>query len=602
MLSKVLVANRGEIAVRIMRTCAELGITSVAVYSEADANAMHVRLADEAVLLGGAAATDSYLAIAKIIDAAKATGAQAIHPGYGFLAENAEFARAVEAAGLIFVGPPSAAIEAMGSKVAARELATAADVPQVPGSQGVIESAAAVVAFGNEHGYPVAIKATYGGGGRGMRTAASADAAEAAFASARQESLAAFGRDEVFLERYLSHARHVEVQILADTHGNVVWIGDRDCSVQRRHQKLIEEAPAPGLSDELRRAMGEASVRLATAVGYVGAGTVEFLVEPEFERFYFLEMNTRIQVEHPVTELTQGLDLIAEQLSVAAGNPLSFTVSGAAPRGHAIEVRINAEDTRGARFLPSPGPLSTVKAPVRAGVRWDCGYESGDEVQPYYDSLIGKLIVWAPTRERAIARLGLALEELVVDGVPTTASAAAAVINHDDFKRYAINTNWLERDIDFAAMLPAIPTAPEEGSGDAEEVLPRGEVWVGDRHYVIPYFSAQPMAGGGTNSAVASAPESERRGASRSAPRKRRGGGPADGQITSPMQGTVVKIAVGVGESVQAGELLMVLEAMKMENPIRASVSGIVESVAVTVGQVVPAGTPLVVVTAQEGA
>ena len=457
MLTKVLVANRGEIAVRIIRTCAEAGIASVAVYSEADAHALHVRLADESVLLGGAPASDSYLAIPKIIEAAKATGAQAIHPGYGFLAENTAFAAAVEDAGLIFVGPPSSAMEAMGSKIAAREVAARADVPQVPGSQGAIESAADVVAFGAEHGYPVAIKATYGGGGRGMRMVASAAEAEAAFVAAKQESAAAFGRDEVYLERYLLSARHVEVQVFADSHGSAVWIGDRDCSVQRRHQKLIEEAPAPGLSDDLRRAMGEASVRLAKQVGYVGAGTVEYLVEPDEDRFYFLEMNTRIQVEHPVTEQTQGLDLIAEQLSVAAGERLSITESGAPPRGHAVEVRVNAEDTRGAMFMPCPGPISLLQAPTRAGVRWDGGYESGDEVQPFYDSLIGKLIVWAPTRDRALDRLQLALDELVVVGVPTTVPAARVILAHKDFRRCAMHTNWLERDIDLAALLPLFP-------------------------------------------------------------------------------------------------------------------------------------------------
>jgi len=602
MLSKVLVANRGEIAVRIIRTCAELGIKSVAVYSEADEKALHVRLADEAVLLGPASATESYLAVDKIIDAAKSTGADAVHPGYGFLAENAAFARAVEDAGLIFVGPPASAIEAMGSKVAARELAAEADVPQVPGSAGAVESAAEVIAFGDEHGYPVAIKATYGGGGRGMRTVASAGDAEAALASAKQESAAAFGRDEVFLERYLSHARHVEVQIVADTHGNVVWIGDRDCSVQRRHQKLIEEAPTPGLSADLRRAMGEASVRLAETVGYVGAGTVEFLVEPEFGRFYFLEMNTRIQVEHPVTELTQGLDLIAEQLSVAAGNPLSLSASGEAPRGNAIEVRVNAEDTRGALFLPSPGPLGAVAAPSRTGVRWDGGYESGDEVQPYYDSLVGKLIVWAPTRDRAIARLELALDELVVDGVPTTVPAARAVIGHEDFRNCTVNTNWLERDIDFASMLEPLPTnaaADDDLDSDADELLPRNEVWVGDRRYVVPFFSGTPVAG---VAPAAQEPPAARSSGTRQNTRSRRGKKAAGGGITSPMQGTVAQIDVSEGQSVEAGQVLMVLEAMKMQNPIRAVVSGIVESLPVSVGQVVPAGTPLAVVTAQESA
>ncbi|MDV7085943.1 acetyl/propionyl/methylcrotonyl-CoA carboxylase subunit alpha [Rhodococcus opacus] len=593
MLSKVLVANRGEIAVRIIRTCAEAGVASVAVYSEADEKALHVRLADEAVLLGAASPSESYLAIDKIIEAAKSTGAQAVHPGYGFLAENAAFAKAVEDAGLIFIGPPSSAIEVMGSKIAARDLAAKADVPQVPGSQGTIASVADVIAFGDEHGYPVAIKATYGGGGRGMRMVASASEAESAFASAKQESAAAFGRDDVYLERYLSSARHVEVQVFADTHGSAVWIGDRDCSVQRRHQKLIEEAPAPGLSDELRRAMGEASVRLAKQVGYVGAGTVEFLVEADREAFYFLEMNTRIQVEHPVTEMTLGLDLVAEQLAVAAGEPLSITESGAVPRGHAIEVRVNAEDTRGALFMPSPGPIATVQAPTRAGVRWDGGYESGDEVQPYYDSLVGKLIVWAPTRDRALDRLTLALDELIIDGVPTTVPAARQIIAHKDFRNVAMHTNWLERDIDFASLLPPVEDLSDTDAEDTEEMLPRNEVWVGDRRYVIPFFTPAGPA------AAAPVAEPQARRASTGGPRKKRGGGAAaSGEAKSPMQGTVAQIDVEVGAQVEAGQVLMVLEAMKMQNPIRAAVNGVVESLHVEVGQVVAAGASLATVVA----
>ncbi|OLL19667.1 MULTISPECIES: acetyl/propionyl/methylcrotonyl-CoA carboxylase subunit alpha [unclassified Rhodococcus (in: high G+C Gram-positive bacteria)] len=596
MLSKVLVANRGEIAVRIIRTCTEAGIASVAVYSEADEKALHVRLADEAVLLGAAAASESYLAIDKIIEAARSTGAQAVHPGYGFLAENAAFAKAVEDAGLIFIGPPSSAIEVMGSKIAAREIAAKADVPQVPGSQGTIASAADVIAFGDEHGYPVAIKATYGGGGRGMRMVASAPDAESAFASAKQESAAAFGRDDVYLERYLSSARHVEVQVFADTHGNAVWIGDRDCSVQRRHQKLIEEAPAPGLSDELRRAMGEASVRLAKQVGYVGAGTVEFLVEADREAFYFLEMNTRIQVEHPVTEMTLGLDLVAEQLAVAAGEPLSITESGAAPRGHAIEVRVNAEDTRGALFMPSPGPIATVKAPTRAGVRWDGGYESGDEVQPYYDSLVGKLIVWAPSRDRALDRLTLALDELVIDGVPTTVPAAREIIAHKDFRNVAMHTNWLEHDIDFASMLPPVVDPDTDDDAENEEIQPRNEVWVGDRRYVIPFFS--PATAAVPGALAAEAPARRATGAS-GGPRKKRGGGAAaSGEVKSPMQGTVAQIDVEVGAQVEAGQVLMVLEAMKMQNPIRAAIAGVVESLQVKVGQVVASGAALATVVA----
>ena len=387
-----------------------------------------------------------------------------------------------------------------------------------------------MTAFGDEHGYPVAIKATYGGGGRGMRMVASAADAESAFAAAKQESLAAFGRDDVYLERYLRSARHVEVQVFADTHGNAVWIGDRDCSVQRRHQKLIEEAPAPGLSDELRRAMGEASVRLAHKVGYVGAGTVEFLVEADRDRFYFLEMNTRIQVEHPVTEMTLGLDLVAEQLAVAAGARLSITESGAAPRGHAIEVRVNAEDTRGALFMPSPGPISTVTAPTRAGVRWDGGYESGDEVQPYYDSLVGKLIVWAPTRDRALDRLALALDELVITGVPTTVPAARVIIAHPDFRALAMHTNWLEHDIDLASLLPPVedPAGADEEDQDEDEAeaqVPRDEVWVGERRYVIPFHGDGQGAAAAATATDTAAPPARRASTAAGGSRKKRGGG-----------------------------------------------------------------------------
>jgi len=595
MFSKVLIANRGEIAVRVIRTCRELGIRSVAVYSDPDAKSLHVRAADEAVLLPGTSPGETYLDIEKIIAAARTTGAEAIHPGYGFLAENATFAAAVEAAGLVFIGPPAHAIEVMGEKVAAREIAQSAEVPQVPGSASAVETVDEVLQFGGQFGYPIAIKASYGGGGRGMRTVQSADQVEDALESARREAKAAFGRGDVYLERYIENARHVEVQIFADTHGSVVWLGDRDCSVQRRHQKVIEEAPAPGLSTELRTAMGEASVRLARKVGYRGAGTVEFLVETDPERFYFLEMNTRIQVEHPVTEMTLGLDLIREQLEVASGEPLSVKQSGLAPRGHAIEVRVNAEDVTGGAFRPSPGPVIALEVPDRAGVRFDGGYEAGDEVLPYYDSLIGKLIVWAPTREHAIDRALQCMAEIDLTGVPTTLPAAAVIIDHPDFRKVAIGTRWLENSIDLASLLPSAPADTESEGVDGDEEYDHQEVWVGGRRYLVPLpatsvattaVPATSTSGGGAR------PTSSRRGA--------RGGGRktvGSGTVSSPMQGTVVKINVAEGQQVAEGEVVAVMEAMKMENPLRATVAGTVASVSARPGDVVAAGTPIVQIT-----
>jgi acetyl-CoA/propionyl-CoA carboxylase biotin carboxyl carrier protein len=594
--SSVLVANRGEIAVRIVRTCRELGIRAVAVHSEPDADALHVRLADEAAPLQGTSAAETYLDVELIVKAAVDHGCDAVHPGYGFLAENAALAEALHAAGIAFVGPPPSAIAVMGEKVAARAVARRADVPQVPGTQGAVDSADEVLEFGAEHGYPLLIKASYGGGGRGMRTVDGPEQVAEALAAAQREARGAFGRADVYVERYLPAARHVEVQIFADQVGNTVWLGDRDCSVQRRHQKVVEEAPAPGLSDGLRRRMGEASVRLAQAVGYEGAGTVEFLVEVERDAFYFLEMNTRIQVEHPVTEEVLGLDLIAEQLSVASGEPLSIRTSGPSPRGHAIEVRLNAEDVSGGEFRPSPGPVHVLDVPDRPGVRLDAGYESGDVVPPYYDSLIGKLIVWAPTRDHAIRRMLQTLDGLVVSGVPTTAPAARAVLEHPDFQAARINTLWLETTVDLSELHSA---APAEGPGPggepaADEAADRQDVWVAGRRYVIPYLGGHvgsPVAAVGPAGTATRSPRQRSAGGGRRDPRAATRG---SGTVTSPMQGTVVAVEVAEGQTVVVGELLVVMEAMKMENPVRATVAGTVRALSVTVGQVVPAGTVLV--------
>jgi acetyl-CoA/propionyl-CoA carboxylase biotin carboxyl carrier protein len=586
MFTKILIANRGEISVRVARSCRALGIESVAVYSAADAGSLHVRVADIAIDLGDGPASENYLNIPKIIEAALTSGAQAIHPGYGFLSENPEFAEAVAAAGLTFIGPSAHAITTMGGKVAARDVAIRVQVPLAPGTEGAIASAAAVEAFGAEHGYPVLVKASAGGGGRGMRRIDSEPQAKEAFDAAVREATAAFGNGEVYLERYLTHARHVEVQVFADTHGNVVYVGDRDCSVQRRHQKLIEESPAPGLSDELREAMGESAVRLAREVGYVGAGTVEFLVEDE--KFYFLEMNTRIQVEHPVTEMVHGVDLIAEQIRVAAGEKLSI-LGNLKPMGAAIEARINAEDVAEGRFLPAPGPVHVLKAPEGEGLRFDAGYESGDTVLPFYDSLIGKLIAYGPDRETAIKRLLDGLDRLQIEGLPTTAPAATTIVSHPDFQELRFSTLWLEESVDFTEAEP----------------VDRANVEVGGRFYIIPTFNDYGSAGGYGAAAPAVAADTAA-GEPAAAGRRRQARAKrevvSDGTVKAPMQGTIVKINVEPGQKVAKGDVMFVLEAMKMENPIPAPMSGVVGEIAAGIGESLAAGTLLTRVTEEAAA
>ena len=398
MFDKILIANRGEIAVRVIRAARELGITSVAVYSELDRHALHVRLADEAYALGGQSAAESYLNTPAILDAIERSGAQAVHPGYGFFSENTDFARAITSRGVTFIGPPPEAIEVMGDKISSRIAADKAGVMCVPGTTSAITSPDEVREFGQQYGYPIAIKAAYGGGGRGMKVVQDETQIGAMIESAQREAKAYFGRDEIYMERYLTWPRHVEMQIIGDTLGNVVWVGERDCSAQRRHQKLIEESPAPAFPDEVRQAMGAAAVKVAKAVGYHNAGTVEFMYQDG--EFFFLEMNTRLQVEHPVTEAVTGIDLVAEQIRVADGQPLSFGQGDIERRGHAIEIRINAENPAGGRFLPSPGKITKLVAPDGIGVRFDGGYESGDEISQYYDNLIGKLIVWGRRSHR----------------------------------------------------------------------------------------------------------------------------------------------------------------------------------------------------------
>jgi acetyl-CoA/propionyl-CoA carboxylase biotin carboxyl carrier protein len=586
--AKVLIANRGEIAVRVIRALRELGIGSVAVYSDLDRDALHVRLADEAYALGGQTAAESYLNTEKILDIIERSGAEAVHPGYGFFSENTEFARAITDRGVVFIGPPPEAIEVMGDKVSSRIAAQEAGVQGVPGTTQFLTSADEVVAFGEENGWPVAIKAAYGGGGRGMRVVQSADEAEGALESAQSEALKGFGRSECYVERYLTWPRHVEMQVFADTHGNAVWIGERDCSAQRRHQKLVEESPAPDFPDQVRQAMGAAAVKVAKACGYVNAGTVEFLYQDG--EFFFLEMNTRLQVEHPVTELVSGLDLVAEQLRVAAGEPLSFTQADvdSARRGHAIEVRINAENPAGGRFLPSPGPINKLRVPQGFGVRWDGGYEAGDEVSQYYDNLVGKLIVWATDRPAAIARMLRALDELEVEGIATTKPADIAILSHPDFAAAKHSTKWVEDTLDLSEVVS------DAGAGDASPV--DGEPKVqrdvdvevnGKRYTVKLWVSDLPVAVAAGGALAARPRRAATQGAAAAA---------GSGQVAVPMQGTIVKVLVEVGQEVEVGQPVCVLEAMKMENNINADRAGTVTEIKVAPGQSVGSGDIVVVI------
>ena len=582
MFSKILIANRGEIAVRVIRACRELGIASVAVYSELDRNALHVRLADEAYALGGETAADSYLNTSAILDAIEQSGAEAVHPGYGFYSENADFARAITDRGVTFIGPPPAAIEVMGDKISARLAAEKVGVSGVPGTTEIIQDPDEVRSFGEEHGYPVAIKAAYGGGGRGMKVVHSADEVDAALESAQREAESFFGRSECYMERYLTWPRHIEMQIIADQHGNTVWLGERDCSAQRRHQKLVEESPAPNFPDEVRQAMGEAAVAVAKGCDYTNAGTVEFLFQDG--EFYYLEMNTRLQVEHPVSELVSGVDLVREQIRVAAGEALSFSQNDVEQRGHAIEVRINAEDPAGGRFLPSPGTLSELRVPDGFGVRWDGGYEAGDTVSQFYDNLVGKLIVWGSDRDTAISRMRSALTELEVGGIATTASAHSAILASPDFQAGEHSTKWVEETLD----LSDVSGSPKDATEViGEEPLTRKDVVLevnGKRFEVAAWVPE-------TAGAVA-APKSNkpRRSASNA------GSSAGSGQVAVPMQGTIVKVLVEVGQEVAEGEAVVVLEAMKMENNINADKSGTITELKVSPGDTVGAGDVVVII------
>ncbi|HEU4898543.1 MAG TPA: biotin carboxylase N-terminal domain-containing protein [Actinomycetota bacterium] len=557
----VLVANRGEIAVRVLRACRDLGLTGIAVYSDPDAGALHVREADRAVAIGGAAVAESYLDQDRLLAAAAEAGAEAVHPGYGLLSEHAGFARAVTAAGLVWVGPPPDAIAQMGDKLAARRTVLAAGVEPVPGTTDPVTDPAEVVAFGDAHGWPVAVKAAAGGGGRGIRVVAGPAEAADALASATREATAAFGDGACYLERFFPRPRHVEVQVLADTHGAIVQLGERDCSVQRRHQKLVEEAPAPGLPTEAGQRLRTWAVAVAKACGYVGAGTVEFLWDPESGGAWFLEMNTRIQVEHPITEEVTGTDIVAAQLRIAAGEPLGLTQDDVAVRGHAIECRINAEDpARG--FLPTPGTITALRWPGGPGLRVDAGYEAGDTVPAFYDDLLGKLVAWAPDRDRAIARMRAALGQLAVEGVATTAPALERVLGHDDFRRARHWTTWLSEAVDLGGLAPAAAPADEADL----------HVTAGGRTWPVRLYRHRPRGPGGASA--------------------------AGGLVVSPLAGTLAKLNVAAGQRVAEGELLAVVEAMKMETPLLAPFDGLVVGVTCAVGGPVAAGQVVVEVEA----
>jgi acetyl-CoA/propionyl-CoA carboxylase, biotin carboxylase, biotin carboxyl carrier protein len=574
-VQKVLIANRGEIAVRVARACKDAGLTSVAVYAEPDRDALHVRAADEAFALGGTTPGDSYLVIDKILDAAKQSGADAIHPGYGFLSENADFAQAVIDAGLTWIGPSPDAIIALGDKVQARHIATKAGAPLVPGTKDPVGGADEVVAFAEEHGLPVAIKAAFGGGGRGLKVARTMEEIPELFDSAVREAVSAFGRGECFVERFLDKPRHVEAQVLADTHGNVVVVGTRDCSLQRRNQKLVEEAPAPFLTDDQRSRIHESAKAICAEAGYHGAGTVEYLVGADGS-ISFLEVNTRLQVEHPVSEETSGIDLVRQQFRIADGLELEIT-EDPEPRGHSIEFRINAEDA-GRNFMPAPGPVQRLEIPQGPGVRWDSGVETGGEVAGAFDSMLAKLIVTGATREEAIQRARRALDELIVEGMPTVIPFHRAVVRDEAFtsEPFTVHTRWIETEWD--NQVPPYDAAPAE----QDEAAPRQTVVVevGGRRLEVS-LPAGLAAGGAAPGAAAK-------------PRKRgggSGGSAASGDsLASPMQGTIVKVAVEDGATVEAGDLIVVLEAMKMEQPITAHKAGTITGLSAEVGAAVTSG------------
>jgi acetyl-CoA/propionyl-CoA/long-chain acyl-CoA carboxylase, biotin carboxylase, biotin carboxyl carrier protein len=582
---KVLIANRGEIAIRIARTLKEMEIGSVAVYSEIDRDAPHVREADEAFLIGPAVPAESYLDVIKIVDTAKQAGAEAIHPGYGFLAENADFARACGEAGLVFIGPPPEAIDAMGSKTRAREIMAEAGVPIVPGATAAAKDLDEAREQAEDAGYPVACKAAGGGGGKGFRVAMSADDLQEAFEGAAREGEKFFSDSRVYVERYLENPRHVEVQVLADSHGNVVHLGERDCSIQRRHQKVIEEAPGPHVDEAMRERIGKIATDAAAAVGYRSAGTVEGLQVGD--EYFFLEMNTRVQVEHCVTEMVTGVDIVREQVLVAAGEPLSVAQSDVALRGHAIECRINAEAAHKG-FAPAPGAIASYREPAGPGVRVDSGVEAGSEVTPMYDPMVAKLIVWDVDREHATRRMLRALGEYEVGGLTTLIPFHRAILATEQWARGETCRDLME-DRDWLRSTAPEEAAPAAASEGAEVVARDYRVEVSGKLFDVRVIGAQLAAGAAAPSA----------GARRPPKRERRSGGAAAASseaLPSPLQGTVLKVAVEQGAMVEEGDLICVIEAMKMENEITAHRSGKVKELNVAEGAAVSSGDILAVV------
>ena len=579
-VTKVLVANRGEIAVRVIRACVDEGIASVAVYAEPDADAPFVQLADEAFALGGSSAAESYLDMDKVLAAAEKSGADAIHPGYGFLSENAEFAQKVIDAGLTWIGPSPEAIAALGDKVTARHIAEAAQAPMAPGTKDPVAGADEVVSFAEEHGLPVAIKAAFGGGGRGMKVAYTLEEIPELYESATREATAAFGRGECFVERYLDKARHVEAQVLADQHGNVVVVGTRDCSLQRRFQKLVEEAPAPFLTDEQRERIHASAKAICREAGYFGAGTVEYLVGSD-GLISFLEVNTRLQVEHPVTEATTGIDLVREQFRIARGEPLLFDGDPAA-HGHAIEFRINGEDAA-ANFMPAPGTVTAYAEPAGPGVRVDSGVRAGSVVGGQFDSMLAKLIVTGRTRQEAIERARRALGEYVVAGFPTVIPFHQAMLNNPAFvgdeDGFSVYTRWIEEEWD--GELPSTPATDEDEDTDADTRAPAR------RTFAVEID--------GRRIEVALPEELVAAGPAKRKPKKRRANKAAvsGDAVASPMQASVIKVNVEEGQEVAEGDVLLVLEAMKMENPVKAHKAGAVTGLAAEVGGQVNKGAVL---------